>query len=171
MGKEIKLTKDELFNEIGSKKCNECQCPCCTLNIPPFLTSEDISRIISQENIPFKDFVEKKNRQDGKNVYYAKTYNNKNCIFYNKKTKKCGIYISRPVDCRLFPLDIIKLKNEYYWINYDICKVSKKISNEIIEYANKNILPLLSKYIDIYSTEITSLWSEGKGVIVTSCHH
>lgn len=160
------MKQDELSNNKGSDHCKECQCPCCTLNIPPFLTKQDIQKISNIYNMKIGNFVDIKTRRDGISVFYARQNKNGHCMFYNEKTKKCNIYENRPTDCRLFPLDIIKENNHYYWIKYDICKLSNNISKEMIEYLNRNILPTLRNYIDIYSTEFTFLWEEGKGKII-----
>lgn len=39
------------------------------------------------------------------NIYHIKTFNNE-CVFY--KNGKCIIYDYRPIDCKLYPYDIIK---------------------------------------------------------------
>jgi len=49
---------------------------------------------------------------------YKLRLNNNECIFL--KSGRCSIYTHRPLDCRLFPFDIIKKDSKYYLILYKL---------------------------------------------------
>jgi Fe-S-cluster containining protein len=64
-----------------------------------------------------------------KNIYKLKTNNNK-CIFL--KNGRCSIYENRPLDCRLYPFDIIKKDSKYYLILYQLdCTSDYKIVDDV----------------------------------------
>ena len=47
-----------------------------------------------------------------------KKKNSTECIFWDGTSGGCKIYESRPIDCRLYPFDIVNIDNSYYWIVY-----------------------------------------------------
>lgn len=57
------------------------------------------------------------------------------CVYYDKKSKLCTIYNNRPPQCnvdymyRKYFFKYMTL-DEYYKINYDICKLLKKEEKE-----------------------------------------
>jgi hypothetical protein len=43
------------------------------------------------------------------------------CVFH--QDSRCQIYNARPFDCKIFPLDIIRIGFRFYWIGYsDFCE-------------------------------------------------
>ena len=100
-----------------------------------------------------EDFCDKvKNSITGKINSLMKT--NKNaCIFFDSTNGKCGIHAVRPVDCRLFPLDIQKVDGKYYWImyNYKHCKLDDEDQSQLLAYRSK-ALSLLGNEIKDYAT-------------------
>jgi Fe-S-cluster containining protein len=70
------------------------------------------------------------------------------CAFLNGEGK-CSIYDIRPLDCRLFPLDIIEEDGDYYWCIFTTCPDWRKMK-ELLE----PLIPLLEKRIS------PSLWRQ-----------
>lgn len=75
----------------------------------PVLSKEELQRI--RQFIKSEDFY----NIMGDNLFSLKLDGN-NCIFY--QNGKCIIYDIRPVDCRLYPFDIIKIDDRFYLILY-----------------------------------------------------
>jgi Fe-S-cluster containining protein len=99
--------------------CNDCPSEgnCCSRAKPngrvdsPFLSSGDIDRI----GLDLNQYSEIRTYGD-ESVRVIKTSDN-GCYFY--KDGKCSIYSERPIDCRLFPLDIIEnSQGGLTWIAY-----------------------------------------------------
>lgn len=44
--------------------------------------------------------------------------NSTECVYWDAALGGCTIYESRPIDCRLYPFDIIDVGNSYHWIVY-----------------------------------------------------
>lgn len=119
---------------------------------PPFLTKHDLSAIKYFTGMKIEDFSETRiNPYTGKSVFFLKT-NKKQCFFFNPDEGKCKIHAIRPVDCRLFPLDIKKINSHYFWIlySYEHCNLTDEdipcllnfrdravsiLGGELIEYA------------------------------------
>ena len=117
---------------------------------PPFLTNQDVQNISNYINEPIENFCE--NRSPGNdNMIFLKSNEHEKCIFLDDNMK-CKIYGVRPLDCRLFPLDVTKIENDYYWIIYTKFCFSNKINiPDLLEFAN-GVLPQLAPYLDDYAT-------------------
>ena len=71
------------------------------------------------------------------------------CHFYTEG--RCAIYHVRPLDCRLFPLDIIeKLEHKFVWIAYTRFCPIKFDALELLEQA-KRLIPQLGDNIVSYA--------------------
>jgi len=70
-----------------------------------------------------------------------------NCIFL--KQNKCLIYSSRPFNCKLFPFDITKKDNKFYWILWDFCYKPNDIEKNLKNF-EKVIRKISKKELDIY---------------------
>jgi len=60
------------------------------------------------------------------------------CYFY--KNGRCTIYSARPFDCKIFPFDIIKYRDQFCWIVYlDLCppEVDFSLKDEDFEAAKQ----------------------------------
>ena len=96
------------------KHCTNCssEVVCCSyfdkINAP-VLNKEELQKI--KEIVKNEQFYEVL----GKNLFSLKLTVN-NCIFY--KDSRCVIYDNRPVDCRLYPFDIIRRSERYFLILY-----------------------------------------------------
>lgn len=71
------------------------------------------------------------------------------CMFFDHETQLCTIYQNRPLDCQIFPLDIAEHNHRLHWVLYrdDRCELSQLVSEEVLMYAEKLIVPLLSDYL------------------------
>lgn len=154
--------------EIPTGFCNGCGV-CCQGELNglierPFLTSLDIENIIKETGLQESDFVDNvfiaesnikvlRTKPKGEVVGERSEQSGKGCMFFDDETRRCKIYRSRPLDCRLFPLDIAKEDEKYYLILYtDVCPVDVDLISEPIKPAMDKILPLLKDYIHEYIT-------------------
>lgn len=48
------------------------------------------------------------------------------------KKNRCHLYKDRPLDCRLFPLDIIEEDGKYWWCVFTICPKHRKIREKLV---------------------------------------
>lgn len=81
-------------------------------------------------------------------MFNLKTIEGK-CIFL--KNGKCSIYQNRPIDCKLFPFDIIKQNSNYYLILYllncyDYSNIQEEMSN--LDNLINSIIPWIEKFTD-----------------------
>jgi Fe-S-cluster containining protein len=138
------------------KKCINCKdVPCC-----------------KEKKIFYKLFLTKQEKNNFPEI--NKTYP---CKFLNSKSL-CEIHDQRPIDCRLFPFDIAKIDNKFYWIYWKTnCSVIKKGTKKELEIClkdiEKNILPKFKKHIEAYSQfrydELLDTF--GKYVIIRELHY
>lgn len=111
---------------------------CCNLDIahPLFVTDEEMERIMNLR--PDK----------------AGSFNKILPCPFLREDSLCTIHESKPVDCRLFPFDVIKVDGELYWIvwNFD-CLVSKDEARfeEYLIDLEKRLIPGFNPHLDAYS--------------------
>ena len=125
--------------------CTNCkiQSNCCSnfdkINAP-VLNKEEVNNI--KNSVENKDFF----NTISNNLYSLKTKDNK-CIFYIND--KCTIYNNRPLDCRLFPFDIINKNNKYYLILYNLkCLNTLEFKHNLDNINNliENIIPWIKDF-------------------------
>lgn len=46
---------------------------------------------------------------------------------------RCGVYPSRPLDCRLFPLDIVEHEGAYWWCVFQSCRHPGPLGELLVE--------------------------------------
>ena len=147
----------------GNKKdlfpfCNNCPVgkKCCTgdeQQFWPYLLESDIERICRITGLTKNDFVgEEKHPSMGHTVFCLRREPNKTCLFFDCQKGECKIEPDKPIDCRLFLLDIRKKGREYHWIIYTLCQPNKEQIRRLIEYAQKELLPFLMPEIESYAT-------------------
>jgi len=92
------------------------------------------------------------------------------CRFYDRASKRCGIYAIRPVDCRLYPLDIKTFDGEYHWILYQSCPFEEPLpAREILDMvstAEMNLLPALLPELRAFSSIPTDAHTNGKYLLL-----
>ena len=90
---------------------------CCTDSAVPLVFPMDFKKItkIDSQYIQHVQTIE----IDGiKTMALKKKDNSTHCIFWDDDISGCTIYESRPIDCKLYPFDILYLNNSYHWIIY-----------------------------------------------------
>ena len=129
----------EIFKGIDFSECSKCNSQCCFF---PWLLKEEYSvhldcfgKTVTQINSTA--FVLDKHR----------------CKYVTKC--RCGIYDTRPLDCRLFPLDIIEEKDAYYWCIFTVCPFHLTIRKKLIPLIEKLEKMITREIFDQYKKQIS----------------
>ena len=144
------------FGVIGEHLCSTCSVACCHKIAPPFLTETDV-RVISaatgRDPTQFSNYVD---HTTGEKVLQARADETGTCIFLTNN-RRCSIYMTRPLDCRLFPLDLEYDDGQFFWGIYEWsdCPLSKQEELEVaIDRAENEILPLFTwDELRLYATD------------------
>ncbi|MFC1613297.1 YkgJ family cysteine cluster protein [Patescibacteria group bacterium] len=76
------------------------------------------------------------------------------CLYFNKDSL-CDIHADRPIDCRLYPFDILKINDIFFWICFETsCLISRKDRNELEFYLKEHenkLIPEFKDYMEDYS--------------------
>ncbi len=115
----------QLFNGINFSECNGCS-KCCYF---PWLLKEEYNPHLKNFGKTVKEINDVAFIMDLTACKYA-------------KENRCCLYEDRPLDCRLFPLDIIEEGGEYYWCIFTICPQHEQIRNKLIP-----LIPKLEAFI------------------------
>ena len=157
-------------SEFSLAVCDGCRGPNCCEIEPPFLTRNDINNVACSTGLMPDQFAEESLSIENKVFYQMRKGKTQRCHFYDQPSRKCGIYESRPIDCRLFPLDIIKIQQTFAWIMYSSCPVETPLlmaaALEMVASAVEKLLPLLANDIAIYANLPTSGLKSGKWIYV-----
>lgn len=123
------------FDTKISYSCKECGGLCCNLNAQLQFTLEQMS---DYRLIPFRDYFVKKG-----NTYFCKTP--KKCWFL--KENRCVLEKNKPFCCKLYPLRIYRLQEDYAIIEFIPCpKIlfgsdkEKEYNLIVSEYIKKNFV-------------------------------
>lgn len=105
------------------KLCGSCDHKnCCTDSAVPLVFSKDLEKI--KKTIPGTDYL-KIVEINGISVNaIKKKEGTTECVFWNDSSGGCSIYDSRPMDCKLYPFDILFIDDSYHWIVYSCNKKS-----------------------------------------------
>jgi len=112
---------------------------------PPYLARYDIEKIEYFTGLKKEQFAnEKKNPVTGNTMFTIKTKENEGCLFFDEEYGKCRIHSYRPMDCRLFPLDIRMREGNYCWalFKYKRCRIKKHDIISLLEFRDKALLIL-----------------------------
>ena len=122
-------------------RCSNCGI-CCT-ETEMLLSQKDIKRLEKKGFI--KNYFVKFDRQG-----YALLKNRDGyCVFYDLSNKQCGVYLDRPLGCRVYPV----ILNEEEGIVFDnICNSTNTISENEKKSKGKKVVELL-KRIDFEARE------------------
>ncbi len=123
----------ELWNE-----CLSCQEKCCDSEIvfPLFVTRGEYERLKNS----YPDAVDQFNKSVP-------------CPFL-KKNKLCIIHEIKPVDCKLFPFDIVMIDQKFYWIIREInCPIAKneEVFEKYLSVFEETIIPHFIEYMEDYA--------------------
>lgn len=139
-----------MLAENSNMTCESCwSFHCCKeIGSPFFLTQYDIDKIKAKKQLKENEFrVKKLFRHRALNFLRQKESGE--CVFFSDG--KCQIYPFRPLDCRLFPLDLHYRNGQYIWIKYHLCQGLVLPLDRQLEKAELEILPLLSNDLEIYT--------------------
>lgn len=125
----ISVFEELNFNAI----CHDCRGQCCHM---PWLAKDELHLADK-----FPDSI----NLIGDTAFFL---DHDRCTFLDTQGR-CKIYDIRPLDCRLFPLDIIEKDGEYYWCVFTTCPNWQKMK-EFLE----PLIPLLEDKIN------ASLWRQ-----------
>lgn len=150
------------------KNCSGLQC-CGTLRPggsiePPFLTPDDVHRISRVTGLPDDDFSEPRlNPATGKYVVFMRTQPGTGCVFFDHESGRCTIYKHRPIDCRLFPLDIEFDDGVFYWAlhNHDSCRLKSNDVRSLIRYGECAIQQLTGVILDYATVPVPGMNAVG----------
>jgi hypothetical protein len=128
----------DIFNGIEFSECNGCT-KCCFF---PWLLKEE-------HQVQVRNFGKEGIRKiDGVSFILDETH----CKF--AKDGKCHAYASRPLDCRLFPLDIIEENGKYYWCIFTICPKHEEIRQKLIALIPKMEMLITDEIFEQYKEQI-----------------
>ena len=106
------------MKELFEKLCNTCTHKnCCTDSAVPLVFLKDLEKI-RKEKQQYQDYLSIKEINGKKIKTIKKKANSKECVFWDSKTGGCSIYKSRPIDCKLYPFDLLEIHGKYHWIVY-----------------------------------------------------
>lgn len=106
----------KIFDRIKFSECIGCSFKCCYL---PWLLKEEYEKHFKG----LRNYVMEVN-----SVFFVRDLTK--CKFVNEC--KCNIYSKRPLDCRLFPLDIIEEDGKFYWCIFTVCPKHAEIRKKLI---------------------------------------
>lgn len=119
---------------------------------PPFLTTFDIIQIEKGLGLNPDAFSDLRlNPNTGNKVRFLKTNPNGGCGYLD--SGRCIIHSFRPVDCRLFPMDIRKLDGENKWVLYHFqhCELSES-DLSLLKSQMPPALTILGNEVDDYAS-------------------
>jgi len=120
----------KIFDNINFEECHDCVNKCC--HSPWFLKEEQGASA---------QFLKEKGVSDSPVSFLGSTSGCKYAV-----NNRCQIYNKRPLDCRLFPLDLIEEDEEYWWVIFKNCSRHEEIS--------KKLIPLIPKIESLFDQNI-----------------
>ena len=142
--------------------CESCSSkPCCTNCDSPFLFEQDLINL-SKINKSGTKYVGENHINSNKQKVLRKKSNSNQCIMWDEKNNHCSIYEHRPFDCRMFPFDIMKYGNDFFWVVYSCNKNSNwSWTEEHLQKleSSKQFLDILEN-IEKYSSFILSKFGD-----------
>jgi Fe-S-cluster containining protein len=147
---------------ITCKSCKDFEC-CKDVGFPFVLTEMELIKIAKWTGIRKDEFATKV-EYGCNNLWFLRRNEIGHCFFFDGEEpcyKKCKIYPIRPLDCRLFPLDVDLRNGVFILIKYDFCHGSEgPVENQVFN-AKKRILPSLKKELHEYAELRTELYEKG----------
>jgi len=121
---------------------------------PPFLTAKDIRTIEDRSGLKEEEFSTTRiNPVTSHVIHTMKTTDNGGCVFFDKGSGKCQIHSFRPMDCRLFPLDIVLKDGRFFWalFNNATCHLTADDVKSLLRYKDE-ALEILGEDLRDYAT-------------------
>jgi hypothetical protein len=112
----------------------------------------DIKAISELTRLHETEFVEARiNPETGNSVLFVSPPEGSGCRFHDTASGNCTIYSARPIDCRLYPLDILFKDGSYYWILWQYCEITQNDLEALLVYGEA-MLPLITEHVHDYAT-------------------
>ncbi|WP_299290609.1 YkgJ family cysteine cluster protein [Nitrosopumilus sp.] len=133
--------------------CGKCDHKnCCTNSAVPLVFQDDLKKLKNidpncEENLKFVNI-------DGVNVSAIKKKTDSlECIYWDAEMGGCTVYDGRPMDCRLYPFDILFLNGSYHWIVYSCNDKSdwKWSETHLSSLESEDGFPDLMRNIELFS--------------------
>ncbi len=120
------------------KECLDCESNCCKMDVahPLFVTEEEVECIKTSYPDKFHSF----------NKFYPCS-----CL---SESGLCEIHEKKPIDCRLFPFDVIRHNDGFLWIIREIsCSILQdgKKFEEYLQDFEANIIPGFYRHLEKYA--------------------
>ena len=152
------------LNSKANLNCSICD-RCCKYRGDIRLTPINVLEISKYLKISPKNFLEKYTTElqdEAPEIVIKAVGEDKRCIFNNSKNYKCMVHKFRPMQCVVFPLYPVDIKNDLF-INTNSCimksnkktKINKWLNSDNIYNKNKNIY---LKWIELIE-EIQPIWN------------
>ena len=152
------------LNSKANLNCSICD-RCCKYRGDIRLTPINVLEISKYLKIPPKNFLEKYTielEDEQPEIVIKAVGEDKRCIFNNSKNYKCMVHKFRPMQCVVFPLYPVDIRNDLF-INTESCimkskkkiKINKWLNSDNIYNKNKNIY---LKWIELIE-EIQPIWN------------
>ena len=119
----------KVFEGINFSECNDCS-TCCYF---PWILKEEYNPHLENFGKTVKEID---------SVAFIMYYNA--CKY--ARDNRCNLYEDRPLDCRLFPLDIIEEDGKYFWSLFTICPKHEELEDKL--------LPLIPKLEELITPAI-----------------
>jgi len=134
---------------------------CCTDSAVPLVFSEELKKI-KQIDPEYLKHIKRIKINNKHIVSIKKKENTTRCIYLNDETNRCTIYESRPMDCKMYPFDILFINNAYHWIAYS-CNVESnwKWSESYLQKLEKDVgFDEFMKNIDVFAEHTNMILSK-----------
>ena len=152
------------LNSKANLNCSICD-RCCKYRGDIRLTPINVLEISKYLKISPKNFLEKYTTElqdEAPEIVIKAVGEDKRCIFNNSKNYKCMVHKFRPMQCVVFPLYPVDIRNDLF-INTESCimkskkkiKINKWLNSDNIYNKNKNIY---LKWIELIE-EIQPIWN------------
>ena len=152
------------LNSKANLNCSICD-RCCKYRGDIRLTPINVLEISKYLKISPKNFLEKYTielEDEPPEIVIKAVGEDKRCIFNNSKNYKCMVHKFRPMQCVVFPLYPVDIRNDLF-INTESCimkskkkiKINKWLNSDNIYNKNKNIY---LKWIELIE-EIQPIWN------------
>lgn len=100
------------------KLCGDCDHKnCCTNSAVPLVFLKDLEKIKKKDS-DYEKHIKTVRINNVDVIAIKKKKNSTECVYWDADLGGCTIYESRPIDCRLYPFDIMNIDNSYHWIVY-----------------------------------------------------
>lgn len=126
-----------VFEGLRYRECTGC-CACCAM---PWLLSEELAVLGAR----FQDDIE----VVGPSTHVVLA---QRCRF--AVNDRCEIYPVRPLDCRMFPMDLVRDGSEYWWVLFTTCPRHMDLRERLEARIDRIESLLTAQLLDQYARQI-----------------